>query len=82
MVLLRVIFNSIWYLRVSLWVLLNAMFMYMYLKFFAFQHQEHKKLLNFFFPFVFSNCAFLTLPWLDYKPTLGKSGEIIHFLPA
>ena len=32
-----------------------------YLKFFAFQCKDHKKLLNFFFASVFSNCAFLGL---------------------
>ena len=31
------------------------------LKFFAFQCQDHKKLFNFFFASVFSNCAFLGL---------------------
>ena len=31
------------------------------LKFFAFQCQDHKKLFNFFFASVFSNCPFLGL---------------------
>ena len=34
-----------------------------YLIFFCLPCQQHKKLLNFFFLSVFSDCAFLTLPW-------------------
>ena len=54
-----------------------------YLKFFAFQCQEHKKLLNFFFASVFSNCAFLGLTavprkqWYINQPS--ERGEIINF---